>query len=123
MPDPTFQELQAQFLSAKADLAAIEALRALDSATLDPVHFNRKQRLYFKAKIAAIVASYAAQAAAQPEPEPTPRRRRFKSITQVPWPDKHGDLYYAFVAICEEDRAWCKYQGERWTEIESLPDI
>ena len=45
MPDPTFQELQAQFLSAKADLAAIEALRALDSATLDPVHFNRKQRL------------------------------------------------------------------------------
>lgn len=52
----------------------------------------------------------------------SPRRRCFKSITQIPLPNKDGDLYYALIAICEEGRAWLQCQGEMWTEIESLPD-
>jgi hypothetical protein len=53
----------------------------------------------------------------------SPRRRHFKGITQVNLPIKDGDLHYALIAICEEGRAWRKYQGERWTEIEPLPTI
>jgi hypothetical protein len=67
----------------------------------------------------------AAQIAAEPKPTPSPRRRHFKSINQIPLPpgERTGDLGYVLTAICEEGRAWRKYQGERWTEIESLPDI
>jgi hypothetical protein len=75
-----------------------------------------------ESELAGIRSRRAARIAAQPKPEPSPRRRHFKSITQVNLPNRDGD-YYALIAICEEGRAWRKYQGERWIEIESLPDI
>jgi hypothetical protein len=54
----------------------------------------------------------------------SPRRRHFKSITQVKLPDRNGDIYFVFLAVCEEGRAWRKNPDtDEWEEVTSLPDI
>jgi hypothetical protein len=55
---------------------------------------------------------------------PCPRRRHFKNITQVKWPNKKGDIYSVLLAICEEGRAWrTGPDTDEWVEVLHLPSI